>query len=192
MTLLGALGGLLYTLKNVGNAFNRKGADFALDNLMMRKLYTVNKKEDPLYEKKEFPESQIEIKSHLYDYMNDRTSFYYTWGQCCCRCLCNSACCCACLNFCCKRKDTIADRVFEKTRERLLHEIDLIQIVRQLRISAFLNQMCLRQYQVNMIPYFSRYRVAEKYSAYDVMGEHPGQCVKEVTEVSWKYSLSII
>jgi len=59
LTLLSAIGGLMYTLKNVGNAFNRKGGDFAVDNLMFRKLYTVNKKEDPLYEKKAFPEKQI-------------------------------------------------------------------------------------------------------------------------------------
>lgn len=60
----------MYTLKNVGNALNRKGGDFAVDNLMMRKLYTVNKKEDPLYEKKRFPESTIEAKGFMYDYMN--------------------------------------------------------------------------------------------------------------------------
>lgn len=49
----------MYTLKNVGNAFNRKGGDFAVDNLMLRKLYTVDKKDDPLYEEKNFPEKQI-------------------------------------------------------------------------------------------------------------------------------------
>jgi hypothetical protein len=57
--LLSALGGIMYTLKNVGNAFNRKGGDFAVDNLMLRKLYTVDKKDDPLYEEKNFPEKQI-------------------------------------------------------------------------------------------------------------------------------------
>jgi len=121
LELLSAFGGLMYTLKNVGNAFNKKGADFAVDNLMMRKLYTVNKKEDPLYETKTFPEPLIEQKAILYDYMNMRTSFFYTWKSCCARCVCNSPCCCSCFNFCCKRKDTVADRIFDKTRERLLH-----------------------------------------------------------------------
>lgn len=41
LTLLGAFGGLMYTIKNIGNAFNRKSADFALDNDMMRRLYSV-------------------------------------------------------------------------------------------------------------------------------------------------------
>lgn len=68
--LLSTFGGLMYTLKNIGNAFNKKGADFALDNLMMRKLYSVNIKDDPLYSKKNFPETTIEAKGLLYDYMN--------------------------------------------------------------------------------------------------------------------------
>ena len=50
--LISNLGGLMYTLKNVGNALNRKGADFAADNTLMRKLYSVNKNEDPLYQKR--------------------------------------------------------------------------------------------------------------------------------------------
>jgi len=29
LSLLSAFGGLMYTIKNIGNAFNRKGADFA-------------------------------------------------------------------------------------------------------------------------------------------------------------------
>jgi len=49
LELLSAFGGLMYTLKNVGNALNKKGSDFAVDNLMMRKLYTVNLEDDKLY-----------------------------------------------------------------------------------------------------------------------------------------------
>lgn len=44
--------------------------------------------------------------------------------------------------------------------------------------------MTLKQYQVNLIPYFSRYRVTEKASPYDMISEHPGQIVKDVVENS--------
>jgi len=41
--LLGELGGLLYTLRNVSNGVVKKASDFNLDNSMIRKLYSVNK-----------------------------------------------------------------------------------------------------------------------------------------------------
>jgi hypothetical protein len=120
----------MYTLKNIGNAFNKKGADFAVDNLMMRKLFTVKADDDALYTHKFTPDSTVAESSTLFDFMNKRTSFYYKWRTCCARCVCNSPCCCSCFNFCCKRKDLVADRIFDKTKDRLINEIDLIQIVK--------------------------------------------------------------
>lgn len=35
-----------------------------------------------------------------------------------------------------------------------------------------------------MIPYFSRYRVTENFSAYDIMAEHPGQIVRDVNKTT--------
>jgi len=35
-----------------------------------------------------------------------------------------------------------------------------------------------------MIPYFSRYRVTENFSAYDIMSEHPGQIVRDVNKTT--------
>jgi hypothetical protein len=128
--LLSAFGGLTYTLKNIGNAMNKGGADFAVDNLLMRKLFTVYADDDPLYKKKFTAETTISESSTLFDFMNKRTSFYYSWKVLCKRCICKSACCCSCFNFCCKRKDTVADRVFDKAKEKILNEIDLIQIVK--------------------------------------------------------------
>lgn len=41
LAMLSTFGGLMYTIKNIGNACNKKGADFALDNDLMRRLYSV-------------------------------------------------------------------------------------------------------------------------------------------------------
>lgn len=51
LSIISALGGLMYTVKNIGNAINRKTADFSVDSTLLRKLYTVNKIEDPLFQK---------------------------------------------------------------------------------------------------------------------------------------------
>jgi len=47
--VLSALGGLMYTLRNVGNAMNRAGSNFSADLTLIRKLYTVNRVDDSMY-----------------------------------------------------------------------------------------------------------------------------------------------
>ena len=70
----------MYTLRQVCNAVNRKFADFIIDNTMMRKLYSVNKKDDPLFLKEE-ELTKPESLNHgpMADLINSRTSFYYTY-----------------------------------------------------------------------------------------------------------------
>ena len=50
MTYLSGFGGLMYTIKNIGNAFNKKGADFAVDNDMMRQLYSVQTNDSEVFQ----------------------------------------------------------------------------------------------------------------------------------------------
>lgn len=43
----------MYTLRNISNGVNKKFANFAIDNGMMRKLYSVNKADDKLFTRRE-------------------------------------------------------------------------------------------------------------------------------------------
>lgn len=77
--MLSTFGGLMYTLRNVGNACNRKPSNFAIENLLTRKLYSVNKHESPFYEKRNFAENDIMVKGKFFDKLNSATSFYYNY-----------------------------------------------------------------------------------------------------------------
>jgi len=152
--LLSAFGGLMYTIRNVGNAFNRSPSTFAIENLLMRKLYSVNSSELGPSAKKRFEDTKIRSEGWFWQYLNERGSFYYNYKLCCLRWMGNSVCCCACLRCCCRRQDTVADRIFDKTKLRLGYEFDMINIIHQLRISNFMAQTNLKQYQMDMIRWF--------------------------------------
>lgn len=53
-------------------------ADFSMDNLIMRKLYSVNAKDDPLFEQKQALEKEFIQYGEFYDYIGKFTSFYYS------------------------------------------------------------------------------------------------------------------
>lgn len=117
----------MYTLRNVGNAANRAGSNFSADLTLIRKLYTVNRVDDVLYSSKEDDKLQ-RTNNVLIDYMQTRTSFYYTYKRELCRKFCK---CCA------AGKATPADRIFDKGKERLMFEMDILRILRVLRECQF-------------------------------------------------------
>lgn len=161
----------MYTLRNVGNAINRSPSNFAIDNLLMRKLYSLDKKEDPFFTKKNFKDSEINNGGKLQNFLNQRISFYYNYKACCSRCVGNSKCCCACLRCWCRRQDTVADRIFDKTQVRLGYEFDMINIIHQLRVSSFMAQINLKQRQIDMIRFFSHYKVTDRRTIFDRVAE---------------------
>lgn len=46
LSLIGGLGGLLYTLRSLSNGLVKKFSDFTIDLSMIKKLYTVDKTEE--------------------------------------------------------------------------------------------------------------------------------------------------
>ena len=157
----------MYTLRNVGNALNRKPSAFATENLLTRKLYSVDIKEDEFYTTKKFKDSKVNHDGLFYDELNNRVSFYYNYKECCGRCVGKSPCCCSCLRFGCRYKDSVQDRIFDKAVNRLSYEFDLINIIHSMRVSSFLAQIKLKQYQIDMVRYFSHYKIEDKRTLFD-------------------------
>ena len=137
IAMLTSFGGILYTIRHFSNAFNRKAADFCADNTMMRKLYAVRAQDSKLFADRQSKDPLPTVDAKLVKFMQERTSFYYSYRNYCKRCLCHSCLFCCCFNCCCKRKDTIEDRIFDKAQKRLYQEIDIMHVIKQLRISAF-------------------------------------------------------
>lgn len=54
LTLLSTFGGLMYTLRNVGNGINKTPSTFNIENTLMRKLYSVAKSDDDMFVRKNF------------------------------------------------------------------------------------------------------------------------------------------
>jgi hypothetical protein len=159
----------MYTLKNICNAFNRKFADFIIDNTMLKKLYSVNKRDDPLFEGEKKPETELLTNGPMQRTLEARTSFYYNWKEIWKRKCCSSKICC-----CCRHKETVADRIFEKARFRLHAEIDLLQIIKQLRTNSFIAQTTLKKHQIDLIRWFSRYCITDKKDPNDALVSNPG------------------
>ena len=60
---------------------------------------------------------------------------------------------------CCSRKKTLEDKLFEKARKKLYAEIDLLQIIKQLRIVTFASEILLKPHQMRMVKYFDEYKI---------------------------------
>jgi hypothetical protein len=107
---------------------------FGIDNQMMRMLYSVNKMDDPIFQHEEEIYKPEELcHGPMQAIIEGRTSFYYNWKIACRHKCCRKKCC-----LCCRHKETPADRIFEKARQRLTAEIDLLHILKQLRTNAFM------------------------------------------------------
>jgi len=55
---------------------------------------------------------------------------------------------------CCRNKDKRVDFLFAEAKKKLYKEIDLLEIIKQLRVYQFTSQVTLTQEQIDMILYF--------------------------------------
>lgn len=60
---------------------------------------------------------------------------------------------------CCVK--THKDRLFKKGRDKLHTEIDILHIVKQLRISQFVADLVLTPAQKNLVVWFDKYKLKE-------------------------------
>lgn len=66
--------------------------------------------------------------------------------------------CCSC----CRRTNNTRDKLFLKGRHKLHSEIDLLQIIKQLRVASFTCNQYLKPHQLKLIRWFDQYKVVVK------------------------------
>lgn len=140
--LFAELGGILYTLRSVSNGINHGLETFIVDNDMMRKLYS----QDPV----DGPQSRENRTGfQLLQILKTRKAFYYNWKDFYLIRFKTIFCCCCC---CCKRtRPTLQDKLFDNGRKKLYAEIDLLQIIKQQRISQFANSVAMNPQQTKLV-----------------------------------------
>ena len=52
------------------------------------------------------------------------------------------------------------DKLFEKGRKKLYDEIDLLKIIKQLRVNSFTNDLLLKPYQKDLVRWFEQYMIS--------------------------------
>jgi hypothetical protein len=121
---------------------------------MMRKLYSVEKDEDSTPDAVSFmPSPKNEGNSgrtRLKKKLEEKQAFDYSWQEFTRNNLCS--CCC-----CCRHKSTTKDRLFVTGRSKLWAEMDLLNIIKQLRTNKFTSQSYLKPHQVALIRWFEEY-----------------------------------
>lgn len=114
----------MYSLRLWGGKITKWAGDFSVDNILLRKLYSVEIDGEAY---KERSSGTIGEELFLKNFLHLRTSFYYNYKMFIRR-YCRKACCCC---WCCYgRKDTEADKIFDKASTRLYNELDVVNIVR--------------------------------------------------------------
>lgn len=130
LSVITGLGSITYLLRNLGNAVTKSGNAFGLDNSMIKRLYSVDRECDGhTLDVVENDPSLNTGRQELIDTLDKREYWSYSWakkcfapkGYCCCRCL------------CCK-PEMRQDRLFKKARATLHDEIDMLHIIKQLRV----------------------------------------------------------
>lgn len=74
-------------------------------------------------------------------------------------------CCCCWLNFgCCRkqRKKSLQEKIFHQAQRNLYNEIDLLEIVKQLRISKFLSSFLLTHNQRELVKFMKQYTLVAR------------------------------
>lgn len=112
-------------LRNIGNAVTKGGTAFGLDNSMIKRLYSMNRKVDGHSVDIQEEEGRNTGRTEFIDTLDKRDHWSYNWkrrncapeGYNCCR-------------ICCCRPKTREDRLFERARETLHNEIDMLHIIK--------------------------------------------------------------
>ena len=115
--LLATIGGLMYTCRHIGHKLTAAPSMFAFDATMSRKLYSVGADEHEMFDQRSKKELTQPEDALLSNYIDNRTSFYYSRKMCLRRKLSKCWCCCCC--FCFNRKPSVMDRISDRAATRL-------------------------------------------------------------------------
>ena len=69
----------------------------------------------------------------------------------------NSICCC-----CCRVKPKRIDLLYEDAKKKLNDEIDLLEIVKKLRVNSFCSEIVLKPHQRDLVNFFTDYKISAK------------------------------
>ena len=121
---------------------------------MMEKLYSVNK--DQSYEEQMQESDQsgtVNAKKILIENLQKRKNFEYGATN-----FCKALFCCCCL--CCSNKKQKKEAIlYEKGVNKLHEEMDLLFILKQLRVAAFTSQAFLKPHQSLLVKWFEQYNI---------------------------------
>ena len=68
----------------------------------------------------------------------------------------DSKCCC-----CCRPKRGRQDFLFKNARSKLNEELDILEIVKKLRVSQFTSQITLKPHQRDLVNFFQEYKAQD-------------------------------
>ena len=128
MLLFLSIGAPLVLCRKIGDKMNKAPANFAFDNILLRKLFTAHPKFNPHSNYGD----KVENQSTFAHFLDTRASFYYSYKSYCRRKL--SKCWCLCCCICFSRKLSTIDKMYRRARTRMYHELDILHILKQLRI----------------------------------------------------------
>ena len=121
---------------------------------MTKKLYNyVNESEEQGSENPRVPNNEHEFKNNLLSEARDRRKpFRYSgWRFCCKKNFASPWCCC------CRFRDSAEDKLQVKARSRLYSELDILNIIQQLRVARFVGELNLTPEQKYLVNYHSEY-----------------------------------
>ena len=92
-------------------------------------------------------------KGLLLDALTNRENFQYDVRKHFCERF--FLCCC-----CCCWKSSLEERLFMKGQYKLHNEIDILSIIKQLRVAALTSQALLKPHQAMLVKWFDKYKVS--------------------------------
>ena len=129
---------------------------------MIKKLYSADVEsdgEDDGTRKRANAKPNAESKTdQLNDAISNRKIFSYAYSRLWWVSTCNRPC-----GLCCKARTKRSDFLYRQAKEKLYTEIDLLEIVKQLRINMFASDIVLKPRQRYLVNFFDEYKLkAEK------------------------------
>ena len=126
-------GSILFLMKRLSGKIQNATTIFNIDNSMMRQLFNVNKIDQAPDSDLKSPKNDIERlvktlhKKEVYNADNKYDAFE-NFRSCCC---------------CCRRNSRM-DKLFTKAKDKLYSEIDILKIVKELRVAKFASKTILK------------------------------------------------
>ena len=88
--------------------------------------------------------------------IKNRQVYSYSYGRFWRLLKCDKKCC-----FCCRPKQKRQDFLYQGARHKLNEELDILEIIKKLRVHQFASQMVLKPHQRELINFFQDYKVQE-------------------------------